>query len=311
MASRHGMGADNALAFEVVTTNGTLITADAATNPDLFWALRGGGPSTFGILVSVTLKTFPEVVTSGAFLDINTRDTTLFWKAVAAFHSRANDYVSKGMFVYYELFQGLFRVHPFTAPGMTKKELDAFLKPLWDDLTNQSIPFTQSSQEFPTFFELYTAMFEDEGAGASALTGGRIFSKDDIANNHPAIISAYKTITSGQTGGGIVGHIVGPGTGKPTVNNAINPVWRNASSFSIVTVFTTPDSKVQAQNVVTNVIGKALREAAPKGGAYVNEVSVSYVQHVHAYLCISHRVILKNLIGKQRIGGLTTPVCLS
>jgi FAD/FMN-containing dehydrogenase len=52
MSGLYGMGTDSALEFHVVTANGTFITANETSNADLFWALRGGGGSTFGIVTS-------------------------------------------------------------------------------------------------------------------------------------------------------------------------------------------------------------------------------------------------------------------
>eukprot|EP00927_Polykrikos_kofoidii_P039374 TRINITY_DN3377_c0_g1_i2.p1 TRINITY_DN3377_c0_g1~~TRINITY_DN3377_c0_g1_i2.p1 ORF type:complete len:1150 (-),score=136.84 TRINITY_DN3377_c0_g1_i2:30-3479(-) len=53
---KYGYGIDNVLQFDVVLTNGTLVTADACSNEDLFWALRGGGGGAFGIVVSVVYR---------------------------------------------------------------------------------------------------------------------------------------------------------------------------------------------------------------------------------------------------------------
>ncbi len=38
---------------------GQAVTASAAENPDLFWALRGGGGGNFGVTTSLTFATFP------------------------------------------------------------------------------------------------------------------------------------------------------------------------------------------------------------------------------------------------------------
>ncbi|KAL3457517.1 FAD-binding domain-containing protein [Aspergillus heterothallicus] len=57
----HGMGSDNALQFKVVTAEGDLVVANQVQNPDLFWALRGGGGGTFGVVVEATIRTFPDV----------------------------------------------------------------------------------------------------------------------------------------------------------------------------------------------------------------------------------------------------------
>lgn len=42
---------------EVVTADGRLRIANACTNPDLFWALRGGGGGSWGVVTRVTLRT--------------------------------------------------------------------------------------------------------------------------------------------------------------------------------------------------------------------------------------------------------------
>lgn len=53
---RYGLGVDNVLQFEVVLANGNLVTADRCSYPDLFWALRGGGGGSFGVVTAVQYK---------------------------------------------------------------------------------------------------------------------------------------------------------------------------------------------------------------------------------------------------------------
>lgn len=51
-----GMGADNLLEVELVDAKGDLIIANSKNNSDLFWALRGGGGSTWGVVTAVTVR---------------------------------------------------------------------------------------------------------------------------------------------------------------------------------------------------------------------------------------------------------------
>jgi FAD/FMN-containing dehydrogenase len=52
-----GTGAASLLEAEVVTADGQVCLANACTNPDLFWALKGGGGGTFGVVTRMTLMT--------------------------------------------------------------------------------------------------------------------------------------------------------------------------------------------------------------------------------------------------------------
>ena len=62
----HGLGIDRVVQFKVVTTDGVLRVANDCHNPDLFWALRGGGGGTFGIVMEVTHRVEPEMPLSVA-----------------------------------------------------------------------------------------------------------------------------------------------------------------------------------------------------------------------------------------------------
>ena len=61
-----GTAAGNLLEAEVVTADGQLRLANACTNADLFWALKGGGGGNFGIVTRLTLRVHPLPETFGA-----------------------------------------------------------------------------------------------------------------------------------------------------------------------------------------------------------------------------------------------------
>jgi hypothetical protein len=58
LARSHGLASNSVVALEVVTPDGVLRRVDADHEPDLFWALRGGGGS-FGVVTAIELRLLP------------------------------------------------------------------------------------------------------------------------------------------------------------------------------------------------------------------------------------------------------------
>lgn len=56
-----GLGVDNVLQIRTVLPNGTYVTANECQNQDLWFALRGGGGSTFGVNFEMTTRAHPKV----------------------------------------------------------------------------------------------------------------------------------------------------------------------------------------------------------------------------------------------------------
>ena len=56
-SKRYGLAAAGLLEAEIVTADGVVRTVNATREPDLFWALKGGGGGTFGVVTRLTLQT--------------------------------------------------------------------------------------------------------------------------------------------------------------------------------------------------------------------------------------------------------------
>jgi FAD/FMN-containing dehydrogenase len=84
----YGTAAANLLEAEVVTADGATRIANAVRNPNLFWALKGGGGGTFGVVTRLTLRTHAPPAYFGAVL------TTITAASDAAYVTLAGQLVS-------------------------------------------------------------------------------------------------------------------------------------------------------------------------------------------------------------------------
>jgi hypothetical protein len=83
-SKRYGLAAAGLLEAEVVTADGTVRIANACTNPDLFWALKGGGGGSLGVVTRLTLRTreLPEYF-GGVFGTIKASSDAAYSKLIA------------------------------------------------------------------------------------------------------------------------------------------------------------------------------------------------------------------------------------
>jgi FAD/FMN-containing dehydrogenase len=81
-----GLAASGLLEAEIVTADGAVRIANACTNPDLFWALKGGGGGSFGVVTRLTLRTheLPDVF-GGVFGTIRAASDAAFRRLLARF----------------------------------------------------------------------------------------------------------------------------------------------------------------------------------------------------------------------------------
>jgi FAD/FMN-containing dehydrogenase len=82
LTRKYGMTADNLISADVVTADGTIHAVDVDHEPDLFWAIRGGGGN-FGVVTSFEFRLHPV---RDVWLDMNwwladqTGEVLAFWR---------------------------------------------------------------------------------------------------------------------------------------------------------------------------------------------------------------------------------------
>jgi hypothetical protein len=284
------MGADNALQVKVVTPTGDFVTANACQNSDLFWAIRGGGGGTFGVVTEVTMRAYPSPQTTRLnFVITALADTTLpeFFDVVAEVFSnfprlkldgmQGYSYLSPPGFGGAKLWTLACRFNVYDQPDGTVEALFSPIEKFLDSRNGSTILYTVDVEKTPDFFSLWDA---HAASDPSALSGGAIGSRllpasafEDVEK----LSLALREFANPPPGGPptqIQGHLVANSNRRGN-DISMNPAWRDAVMHLIVTEFF-PDwydleaSKPYINNVGDYRIGQ-LRELAPTSGAYFNE----------------------------------------
>ncbi|KAL1792962.1 hypothetical protein ACET3X_009469 [Alternaria dauci] len=119
-SGRYGLAADNVKNFEVVLADGSVVNANAGSNSDLFWALKGGGPN-FGIVTKFDMYTVPvhkiwyTVSAYSADNAVACIDAFADWQQTASSDTKATVAMIIGLDV---ITLGFLYAEPEAAPGV-------------------------------------------------------------------------------------------------------------------------------------------------------------------------------------------------
>ncbi|KAI1035188.1 hypothetical protein LB504_005827 [Fusarium proliferatum] len=279
LSTSFGLSAQNTLEFEVVTADSGVVTASPTKNSDLFWALNGGGGGNWGVVLSMTVKAFPDAKVGAATLAFfNTNnDQATFYKAIETFHSKLPGMVDAGSMVVYYFTNTFFQIAPLTAFGKSQDEVQTLLAPFVSSLDGLGVNYTVKYSQSANYYNHYDTYFGPLPIGniqvGIAQYGGRLIPRDTIVNNNDDLTqAAISIVEQGVTWIG-VGTNVAPFSN--TQKQSLLPAWNKALVHATLTTpwnFTAPWSEMlDLQNLMTDTIMPEIEAVTPGSGAYMNE----------------------------------------
>jgi hypothetical protein len=274
------MAADHVLGFEVVTPFGDFVTANSTSNQDLFWALRGGGGGTFGVVTSVTIKVYKDmpVATATWTLDSSKIGKDKFWTATKAFVDRAITNADAGTYSYSHLRPSgsdfIFMMQPFFAPNQTTTQLNTLLSPYFSKLTSLNIPISPKITAYPSFYPAWQSSFPLESqSDPTSVVSSRLFPRSNFATETGRNVTFNVLRQSAEAGQILIAFNMATRGTNP--DNAVNPAWRNSVYHIITGVRIDPKSSITsinaARSAFTNGTMQKWRDVTPGSGAYLNE----------------------------------------
>ncbi|KAJ6446711.1 transmembrane alpha-helix domain-containing protein [Purpureocillium lavendulum] len=294
LAARYGLAADNVLQMEMVTPGGDFLTINEDQNRDLFWAMRGGGGSTFGVITSFTLKTHPSPKIAFAnWYAVAAAESPVAFDVIAYVLSQFPSLMDKGVSGYFYVARDT--PNPIPSPELPETitgvlggfmlqdvsdgdKLQALLKPLNDTINarwNGTAHILQQTVLYDSFLDWFNVNYDQGVAGANLYRASRLVGRKALTGDVKALAEAYKAAT--EAGGAITAYLVageGVRNAKPQGGaNAVNPAWRSAYIQSLTGVAYAPFNKT-AEDEVIRALDKSLqplKKLTPNSGAYINE----------------------------------------
>ncbi|KAJ5963979.1 uncharacterized protein N7479_003855 [Penicillium vulpinum] len=296
MVSQVGLAADQVLEWEVVLANGKLVTASPMEHPDLYWALSGGGGGTYGVVVSMTSKAYPELRTvSGniSFSDTGvSRDT--FFAAVAKFTSILPSIGDAGGASVWWLTNTTLATAPTTIPGRTATLFNSLFSPLIEFLQQNNLQHTYYVDDFPTYYDAYQTMSPPNNI-TDQLLGGRLIPRSVVEQNLADLTTTLRNIVEGNDGFLISGIMVNSSR-VAYPDNSVNPAWRDALMDIVMGAnfdYADWDTDVARQQLITNVLMPQLEELTPGSGAYLNEADPNQIDWQQAFYGDNYDILLE------------------
>lgn len=283
VSSLWGMGADHVLGLEVVTADGQFVTANKDQHSDLFWALRGGGGGTFGIVTSVITRVFYDVPVTTATWTISPGPNVTneaFEAGLKAYFASFPSGADNGIYSYFFVIPGeqkTFIMQPYFAPNKTLEEAQAILGPWLKTMDELNIPVNPEWKTYDGFYNAYNASFPVEDVNSyGAASSARLFPRDNFENE--TLFDTTWDVLSDNLNNGIV--IIGYNM-APTYErgfspaNAVNPAWRSSVGFlitaTVVDMKENAEYQLEQRHNFTYGPMQKWRDLTPGGGTYMSE----------------------------------------
>ncbi|KAF8201271.1 FAD-binding domain-containing protein [Mycena galopus ATCC 62051] len=278
-----GLGADNALEFQIVVASGQLLQVNQNSYPDLFYSLRGGGAGSWGVIVSATYRTYPTFNATSSLVVLVAQNISAL-SSLATLHAQHIfdwDSVHAGQY--------LFIVPAGTAnafaldtymPNTTIAQSTALLAPFLNaSLALPGVSLLEQGTSF-TYGDINDALYQaDDSVGSNTVLGSRLIPASTYRNSPAAVGKVVEQLAeSNRT---IIVHLVAGGkvAENANISSAVHPAWRTAKTHFLVAGTWDDSASLEEISQDRHFFQKVQRPileqiAGPNAGSYSNEADL-------------------------------------
>ncbi|KAF2632970.1 FAD-binding domain-containing protein [Macroventuria anomochaeta] len=292
LAPSYGLMVDQAVEFDVVTADGQKRIINECTDPDLFWAMRGGGGGNYAVLTSYKFQLHAAVPLNVHFFrahwpaSADITESKVLRDIVSALASNQTLFSKKGIAGYnFILPDHMVSLHimPSTDTSAIKtvtKQYHDFLASYPDiKISNNSYHTFSKFSDWHAFTE-QPCIARNGPVGLGLSESGRFIPKSlfstpsDIDNLTSAVLTAMQLSASNRGSGSAQLYSTGPANHPDGHATSAHPLWRDSLWHVIMgggwTASNTSAQRTQMQNTISASI-QPFKALTPGGGCYVNE----------------------------------------
>ncbi|EDU48775.1 isoamyl alcohol oxidase [Pyrenophora tritici-repentis Pt-1C-BFP] len=292
LGPKYGLMVDQAVEFDVVTADGEQRTINECSDPDLFWAMRGGGGGSYAVLTSYKFQLHPavpiNVYSFQAHFEApeNITESSIHRAILTGLASNQSHFGENGVAGFNFVLPDhvvFLQVMPSTDPDAIKNVTAKF-----HDLLTHLPGLEITENEYHSFkkFSQWHEFTERPSVSRNGPVGlgfngaGRFIPKDlfttpnKIEQLVTAVVTAMQFSYSNHGGGGAQLYATGPDNNPDNGKTSVNPIWRE-SLWEVVmgqfwTTATSLEMRAQIQKTVSATI-EPFKALTPGGGCYLNE----------------------------------------
>ncbi|PYH34724.1 FAD-dependent oxidoreductase [Aspergillus neoniger CBS 115656] len=279
----YGLAVDHVLELEVVTAQGDIVIADENQHEDLFWALRGGGGGTYGIVTKVRMRTFrdiPSVIPTIHFTYPQAND--IFWQTITQIVRLTRSLSvngNSGQYIVGRLpsYQWYVNWTMFVWGENNSELLEEQVRPFLRFLDWLGIEYQYELAEYSRTSDFLTIPKQADIGGIGYLQSSVVITEsfmNSIAGTSRLTASFSKLVL--DPGALITVNVLG---GQINLNakdedTSVNPMWRSSSLLVVLMQSFPPTTEAQsaAHRTLSQINTPILASIDPEGGCvYFNE----------------------------------------
>ncbi|KAF9436406.1 hypothetical protein BGZ76_004070 [Entomortierella beljakovae] len=285
LSQRHGLCVDNVLQYKVVTADGEVRIANSYQNTDLFWALRGGGGGTFGVVVEAVYKTHPSLKNINyAEYHISFSTTEASRKILNNFYSHQIRWSEEGWGGYTYIKTNFIMVKYHWPDSEHNKAVESMMHFIEYIKALEGVHVEGSVREFSTYwdyFQVFVPPADKPNSGSNILISSRLVPRSNYESPKSISELIEASFEIFKNNGGyfflllVAGGEVSNGNSKDT---SVLPAWRGALVHTLLLSSWEDWTPLKDQQAIARQLtstAEGLRRLTPGSGSYMNEADIN------------------------------------